>query len=161
MPAVQPPEAVEPYEYLSSGGEQVFSFWENVERRPVRLAGESPDAPVIREWIRFRPVACFEDPFVDAARALIPLDTYGFPAAYRRYRTWEYLAPNLDTGIWLHRFSPTCEWLLVEQECAVAAHGLMGVSGRVWDAHGALLASGGAQLCCISNPGGATSLPSR
>jgi acyl-CoA thioesterase len=55
----------------------------------------------------------------------------------------------LDTSVWLHRFSPACEWLLIEQECTVAAHGLMGVSGRVWDTDGGLLASGGAQLCCV------------
>lgn len=152
MPSVQQPEGVEPYEYLSDSGEQVFRFWENVERRPVRVAGEERDAPVVREWVRFRPVARFDDPFVDAARALILLDTFGFPAAYRRYRSWEYLAPNLDTSVWWHRFEPNSEWLLIEHECAVAAHGLMGVSGRVWSEDGKLLASGAAQLCCV--PGG-------
>ena len=67
---------------------------------------EQDRSPVLREWTRFRPTACFEDPFVDAARSLILLDTFGFPAAYQRYRSWDYLAPNLDTSLWLHQFNP-------------------------------------------------------
>jgi acyl-CoA thioesterase len=41
------------------------------------------------------------------------------------------------------------EWLLIDHECPVAGDGLLGVSGRVWDASGRLLSTGGAQLCCI------------
>jgi acyl-CoA thioesterase len=148
MPDVPPPEEVEAYEYVPAPGRPAFRFWENVERRPV-LAAAKDRSPVVREWTRFRPMACFEDPFVDAARALILLDTFGFPAAYQRYRSWEYLAPNLDTSVWLHRFNPACEWLLVDHQCTVAEHGLMGVSGNVWDTEGRLLASGSAQLCCV------------
>lgn len=151
MPAVPEPTQVEPYEYVPARGRPAFRFWENVERRPVR-SGAEDRSPVLREWTRFRPSACFEDPFVDAARCLILLDTFGFPAAHQRYRSWDYLAPNLDTSLWLHRFNPTCEWLLVDHECSVAADGLMGVSGRIWDTEGRLLATGAAQLCCIENP---------
>jgi acyl-CoA thioesterase-2 len=151
MPIVPPPEEVEAYEYVPAPGRTAFSFWENVERRPIVAAAEDR-APVVREWTRFRPVACFEDPFLDAARSLILLDTFGFPAAHRRHRSWDYLAPNLDTSLWLHRFNPICEWLLVDHECTIAADGLMGVSGRIWDTKGTLLATGAAQLCCIENP---------
>jgi acyl-CoA thioesterase-2 len=129
-----------------------FSFWNNVERRPVeQSATQGPASAALREWARFQPTACFEDPFLDAARSLILLDTFGFPAAYQHYRSWKYLAPNLDTSAWFHRPAPGCEWLLIDHECTVAADGLMGVSGRVWDTDGRLLASGSAQLCCIAN----------
>lgn len=156
VPSVPPPEDLEVYEHTGTPDGRRFRFWENVERRPV-APGEMGEhhgelAPVLREWTRFRPLACFEDPFLDAARSLILLDTFGFPAAYQRYRSWEYLAPNLDTSLWLHCFNPKSEWLLVDHECTVAAHGLMAVSGRVWDIEGALLATGAAQLCCIENP---------
>jgi acyl-CoA thioesterase II len=151
MPEVPPPEQVDPYEYVPAPGRPAFRFWENVERRPIPT--ENQDRfPVLREWTRFRPTACFKDPFVDAARSLILLDTFGFPAAYQRYRSWDYLAPNLDTSLWLHQFNPSCEWLLVDHECSVAADGLMGVSGKIWDTDGRLLATGAAQLCCIDNP---------
>jgi acyl-CoA thioesterase len=155
-PVVPSPEDLETYRRQGDSQHPAFSFWNNVERRPVEQSAigepteESP-APVLREWARFQPTACFEDPFLDAARPLILLDTYGFPAAYRKYQSWEYLAPNLDTSVWFHHFNPGCEWLLIDHECIVADHGLMGVSGRVWDIHGRLLATGSAQLCCIPN----------
>jgi acyl-CoA thioesterase II len=155
-PDVPPPADLETYQRVGDQKHPAFSFWENVERRPIDQGEisettESRSAPVLREWARFRPRACFEDPFLDAVRALILLDTYGFPAAYRKYRSWEYLAPNLDTSVWFHHFSPACEWLLIDHECIVADRGLMGVSGRVWDTDGRLLATGSAQLCCIPN----------
>jgi acyl-CoA thioesterase II len=156
VPDVPAPAELETYQRLADPRHPAFSFWDNVERRLVEQSAtgepseESP-APVLREWARFRPRACFEDPFLDAARSLILLDTYGFPAAYRKYRSWEYLAPNLDTSVWFHHFNPGCEWLLIDHECIVADHGLMGVSGKVWDTDGRLLATGSAQLCCIPN----------
>lgn len=149
-------EELKTYEQLRSNTRPPrFSFWRNVERRPIaqEASGEST-APAIREWTRFRPQPCFEDPFLDAARSLILLDTFGFPAAYQRYRSWDYLAPNLDMSIWFHHASPQCEWLLIDHECIAADHGLLGVSGRVWDTEGRLLATGSAQLCCIPNGGG-------
>lgn len=153
-PEAPPPEGLKNYEELVPAGKRPpFRFWDNVERRPiVQAMTDEPSAPVVRQWTRFRPRACFEDPFVDAARALVLLDTYGFPAAYQRYRSMGYLAPNLDTSAWFHHFSPTCEWLLIDHECSVADRGLMGVSGNVWDTGGRLLATGSAQLCCVPNP---------
>lgn len=150
-PKVPAPETLKSYEELLPPGRRPpFSFWNNVERRPVEQARtDESKEPVLREWTRYRPRACFEDPFLDAARALILLDTFGFPAAYKRYRSWEYLAPNLDTSAWFHHFNPECEWLLIDCECSVADRGLMGVSGKVWDTEGRLLATGSAQLCCI------------
>ncbi len=150
MPSVAQPDELKVYEHVLAPGRRAFRFWENVERRPV-LADADDRSPIVREWTRFRPTPCFDDPFVDASRALILLDTFGFPAAYQRYRSWEYLAPNLDTSVWLHRFNPACEWLLVDHQCTVAEHGLMGVNGTVWDTNGRLLASGSAQLCCVPN----------
>jgi acyl-CoA thioesterase len=150
-PEVPRPETLKTYEELLPAEQRPgFSFWNNVERRPIdQSASREPAAPVLREWARYRPRACFDDPFLDAARALILLDTYGFPAAYRRYRSMKYLAPNLDTSAWFHHANPSCEWLLIDSECGVADRGLMGVDGRVWDTDGRLLATGSAQLCCI------------
>jgi acyl-CoA thioesterase II len=158
-PEVPPPERLRSTDELWGERERPpFRFWENVERRPIDqtwtpVAGESRPA-VVREWIRFRPGACFDDPFVDAARSLILLDTYGWPAAYRTYRDGPYIAPNLDTSAWFHQFSPRSEWLLIDHACAIGSHGLLGVGGRVWDEHGRLLAGGGAQLCCMPAPTG-------
>jgi acyl-CoA thioesterase-2 len=148
-PDVPPPDDLDTYDRQAAEDHPRFSFWENLERKLVKRSTNDPRAPVVREWLRFQPTACFEDPFLDASRSLILLDTFGFPAAYRRYRSWEYMAPNLDTSAWFHYFSPASEWLLIDHECTVAADGVMGVSGRVWDVDGRLLATGAGQLCCV------------
>ena len=154
MPNVAPPEELSSIEKLLQESERPpYRFWENIERRPIdqTLTTESQPA-IVREWTRFRPQASFNDPFIDGARSLILLDTYGWPAAYRTHRDGPYIAPNLDTSIWFHHFSPSSEWLLIDHECLIGNQGLLGVSGRVWDREGRLLATGGAQLCCIPAP---------
>jgi acyl-CoA thioesterase II len=127
-----------------------FKFWNNIEARPTNpTIPDKPQPAIARDWIRFQPRACFEDVFVDAARSLILLDTYGWPAAWRAHPDNKFIAPNLDTSIWFHRFSPQSEWLLIDHECPIATGGLLGVQGRVWDIDGQLLATGSAQLCCV------------
>ena len=66
-----------------------------------------------------------------------------------KHRGVDFVAPNLDTAVWLHQSAPLGEWLLIDHESPVAADGLIGVSGRVWDSRGGLIASGGAQLYAI------------
>jgi acyl-CoA thioesterase len=133
-----------------------FPFWKNLETRPIspeRFDEEPrPREPVWREWYRFRPRATFEDPFLDAGRALLLLDTLSWPAASQPHPNAPFRAPNLDVTAWFHRADPKSEWLLADHECAVAEDGLMGTTARVWSRDGRLLASGGAQLFCVPAP---------
>jgi acyl-CoA thioesterase II len=160
-PVVPPPAALKSTDELWAAEQRPpFRFWDNLERRPVdqrftpRAPTSEPRDPVVQEWTRFRPVASFEDPFLDAARSLILLDTYGWPAAFRAHRDGAFIAPNLDTSAWFHQFSPRSEWLLIDHQCSVGARGLLGACGRVWDPEGRLLATGNSQLCCIpAQPG--------
>lgn len=153
-PEVDPPERSEPIERRAKNGSQLYAFWSNVScRRPrVEESGESESQPRIREWVRFEPTATFEDPFIDAARPLILLDTFGWPAVWMKHRGADFVAPNLDTAVWFHQPTTESDWLLVDHEAAVAADGLIGVNGRIWDTEGHVLASGGAQLYCIPRP---------
>lgn len=147
-PEVTPPDASRPVGRLKDG-KPIFRFWNNVTcRRPDWDAAGEPSA-IVREWVRFEPASCVDDPFIDAARPLILLDTFGWPAVYQKYKGVDYTAPNLDTYVCFHQFATQAEWLLVDHECPVAGDGLLGVNGRVWTADGRLLASGSAQLCCI------------
>ena len=147
-PSVDSPEGSELVERRAKDGSQLYAFWDNVScRRPAVEAGDSE--PRIREWVRFEPRAAFEDPFVDAGRPLILLDTFGWPAVWMKHRGADYVAPNLDTAVWFHHPPAASEWLLVDHESPTAAEGLIGVNGRVWDVEGRLIASGGAQLYCI------------
>ncbi len=152
-PDVPRPDELKTLDELIGTQARHFPFWDNVERCPVPQELPEPGGdPVVRDWARFRPTPCFDDPFLDAARSLILLDTYGYPASWQKYRDDQIGAPNLDTAAWFHRASPGCEWLLIEEECATADRGLLGVGGRVWDTDGRLLASGGAQLVCLGPP---------
>jgi len=156
-PDVPPPGELRTIEELYAETERPsFPFWENIERRPIdQSTSTEPGPAIVREWARFRPDPCFDDPFLDASRSLILLDTYGWPAAYRMYRDRSMVAPNLDTSAFFHRFTtPSSPWLLIDHESIVAHRGLLGVSGRVWNSDGQLLATGSAQLCCLPGPPG-------
>ena len=157
-PAVPPPESLANIETIVrerglEGGPR-FPFWSNLESRPVDPARvgppRAPAPPAWLEWFRFRPRATFADPWVDAGRALLLIDTMSWPAAVQPHNPEpRYTAPNLDVTAWFHRAEPLCEWLLAEHACAVAEGGLMGTTARIWSPRGALLATGGAQLFCV------------
>jgi acyl-CoA thioesterase II len=148
-PAVAPLEDSEPIRRIKDG-KLLFPYWGNFScRRAESVEGgaEEPEGrAAIREWVRFEPVASFADPFLEAARPLVLLDTYGWPAAWQRYGEKTRVAPNLDTAAWFHHADPDSEWLLIDEECHRAGDGLLAVAGRVWSQSGRLLASGGAQL---------------
>ena len=64
-----------------------FPFWNNLDAKPLQFEEEwPPDGPAPacwQEWLRFRPTATFEDPWVDAARSVILVDLPSWPSAHR------------------------------------------------------------------------------
>jgi acyl-CoA thioesterase len=134
-----------------------YPFWNNLEGRPADPAawqdGRPSRDPVVREWYRFQPLARFADPFVDAGRALILIDTMVWPASCQHHVAPAFLAPSLDVVAWFHRTTHDAEWLLADASSPVADAGLIGGTVRVWDAGRRLVASGGAQLLCVPQPG--------
>ena len=158
MPSAAPPEALKSTDELIPEADkaQRHRFWANFEVRPLAWVPwneRTPQRPVWREWYRFRPRATFDDPFVDAARSLLLIDTISWPAACLPHVPQnEYLAPSLDVSVQFHRAAPTSPWLLCEATAPIAQHGLIGGQTRVWSAEGHLLASGVGQLLCRPNP---------
>ena len=158
MPPVPLPSQLKSMEELvpPQALQQRFRFWENLECRPIAWVPweqRTPGAPAWCEWYRFRPRATCDDPFADAARSLLLIDTMGWPAACRAHRRDNgYVAPSLDVNAQFHHLAPECEWLLVDAVAPVAAHGLIGGQARVWSVDGKLLASGGGQLLCRPAP---------
>jgi acyl-CoA thioesterase II len=129
-------------------------FFDNLDQHPLGWHDEwppsGPEDPLARWWMRFRPAARFDDPWVDACRLLIPIDTHGWPAASLAHAHLEPLpavAVTIDLSVRFHRPADD-EWLLVETVSPIAADGLVAATGRVWDRAGALLASGGQTLLC-------------
>lgn len=157
MPDVPRPEDVPSFEERRPGEKAFYPFWENVEAREVTWTSEGdahPAPPVWRAWLRFRPTATFADPFLDAGRALLLLDTMCWPAAVKPYMRDEltHLAPSLDVAAQFHQLAPGDEWLLCDAAAPVAAGGLIGANSRIWTRNGRLLATGGQQMLCRPVP---------
>ena len=80
----------------------MFPFWNNLECRPCDWIDDWEHRPpgVFHEnaWYRFRPTPTFADPFLDAGRALLVLDTVLWPVAARGH-------PGATTGT---RRASTC-----------------------------------------------------
>jgi acyl-CoA thioesterase II len=129
------------------------AFWENFEARitdPDRVGDRAtPRPPRFTEWYHLQPRATFDDPWVDAGRYVVLVDTLSWPAAVRPHLPTEYIAPSLDVMVWFHRALPEEPWLLAEHVSPVGHGGLLGTHGRVWATDGTLLASGGSQLFCV------------
>lgn len=135
-----------------------FPFWTNFDVKPVWPERIQPGPrkayePVFREWYRFAPRASFDDAFLDAARALMMVDTASWIAASQPHPDSGFTAPNLDVTAWFHRAEPASEWLLMDHRSRVAEAGLMGTEASIWSESGRLLATGGAQLFCVQLPG--------
>ena len=167
-----PPPAVPAHEDLPSRAERVasipaeegpppFAFFDNLDMHPIGWIEDWPPPgpldPVTRSWLRFRPRSTFADPWVDACRLLIPLDTFGWPAASGAHAHLDPLpvvAVTVDLSVRFHRATDD-EWLLSEAVSPIATGGLAAATGRVWDQAGRLVASGEqTMLCRPATPGG-------
>jgi acyl-CoA thioesterase-2 len=136
-----------------AGAENPYrNFWSNIEERmPDQWFGrwsEHPIGPPVRQgWYRMRPRATFDDPFLDAARSIMIIDTLGWPAAVIAHEgIVPWAAPTIELSVRFHRLAPDAEWLFGETESPIAADGLLGSTARVWSQDGALLASGGQNM---------------
>jgi acyl-CoA thioesterase-2 len=151
-PEVPDPDALRSFEDLYVG-RPTYPFWLNIEGRPPDgdpWADGRPSRPAVyRQWYRFRPEPVFDDPFADAARALVLIDTLLWPAACQRHIDPGFMAPNLDVVAWFHRSAQGSPWLLADAAAPIAADGLVGGTVRIWSEDRRLVASGGAQLLCL------------
>ena len=103
--------------------------------------------PLWRSWNRFRPAAIFEDPFVDACRSLVLIDTMLYPAAAMTQEgAFPFVAPSMDLAVRFHSSASKSEWLLSSTETPVAAEGLLGGYAAVWSEDHRMIATGGQQM---------------
>ncbi len=153
MPEVPEPTTLRPMEERLPPDAPVYKFWGNLELRPTDWIDDwecrPPGQTRQHGWYRFRPRATFDDPFVDAARSLLVLDTSLWPAAARGHPgELAFYAPSLDVNLRLHAAEPESDWLLVDAFSPTARDGLIGGIASVWSQSGKLLATGGQQMLC-------------
>lgn len=156
LPDVEGPDTLPNARDLMEGSEPgpYRRFWSNFDERPLSWVANweerEPGDPVARGWYRYLPRDTFSDPFVDAGRALLLIDTMGWPAAVRAYRDRDmaYYAPSIDVAARFHALAPATPWLFVEARSPVAGDGLVAATVSVWGADGMLLATGGQQMLC-------------
>ena len=139
-PEVPPPSEVPSWEErmadVDPADRPPFRFWNNIEHRPLQWRDDwpppEPASPEGRWWFRFRPTPLFDDPWVDACRLLIPVDTMGWPAAFPAHAHVdppEVIAPTVDLSAHFHRPATGEEWLLCDAVSPVAAGGLVVTAG--------------------------------
>lgn len=154
MPDVPEPETLRTAadRLAEAGIEPLFKFWDNFEQRPVNWVDDwenrAPAAPVAGDWYRYVPRPTFADPWLDACRSLILLDTMGWPAATRLHVNNPYIAPSIDLSVAFHRARPDEPWLYAQATVPSASGGLVACESRVWARDGTLLAVGAGQLLC-------------
>jgi acyl-CoA thioesterase II len=155
MPTVPPPSELKSFLDLWAGPLDDVPFWRNIDSRivyPERINNEDKAFdPTVVEWFRFEPTATFDDPFADACRLVILMDTFAWPAGANPHprNTRQYQGVNLDVVAWFHDSAQASPWLLCDYESPLARAGLVGGHGRVWSEDGRLLATGGAQILCL------------
>jgi acyl-CoA thioesterase II len=154
MPEVPDPEPLRSVSdrMAEAGIEPMYKFWDNFDQRPTTWIDDwenrQPAPPVAADWYRFVPRSTFDDPWLDACRAVILLDTLGWPAACRLHTHPAYIAPSIDLSIGFHRSRPDEPWLFAQASCPSAAGGLIACESRIWARDGTLLAVGASQLLC-------------
>jgi len=158
-PEVAGPDELRPVEELvPEDAPPPYPFWNNLESRPLEFRKDWPPPgplpPEWRTWARFRPTATFEDPWVDACRAVVLIDVQSWPSATGPH-AWQmppFIAPSLDLYVAFHEPCPGEPWLLADGHAPAAGDGLIGWTGRLWSPGRRLVASGGGQALCRRLP---------
>jgi acyl-CoA thioesterase-2 len=102
-----------------------------------------PQAPVAAGWVRLRGQVTFSDPFTDAGRAMVALDSFPIMAAQMPHLgTAAVFLPSLDFTVRFHEFAPNSEWLYCQAESPIASEGVLLTGGKVWSQDGKLVATG-------------------
>lgn len=152
MPAVDIPRGLATVAERMPEGPS-FPFWDNLECRPCDWIDDWDNRPPGQfqenAWYRFRPTATFDDPFIDAGRSVLVLDTVLWPVAMRGHPDdFGWYAPSIDVQARFHALAPESEFLLTDAHSPSAHDGLVGGVGAVWSEAGRLLATGGQQMLC-------------
>jgi len=158
LPSLPDPNGLPTWEELFPD-DPPFDFISRVDQRPIKTmskSGDAPRDPELTGFYRFKDNHAVEDPFVDAARPILLLDTFGWMAQYPAHPEDDpspWIAPNIDYYYRFFRSTSHADWLHMTVSADIAEGGLMGTNGAIHDASGKLLITGHSQLMCLPRPG--------
>jgi acyl-CoA thioesterase II len=157
MPEVPHPHELKAFEELVDVGDVSNPIWQHIlEGRPIfdrppdkeppwTFEDFEPGPPQVKEWIRLRTHGAFDDPFVEAARFLMPIDWMVSNAAFRPHEGTMLWLPTMELTAAFHDLSSGSEWMLADCESPVARGGFAWGEAKIWSEKGTLMATG-AQL---------------
>ncbi len=155
MPDVPMPQGLKSTDQIE-GALATQPFWANLEQRSidgVHWQQRESGTPRQRDWLRFREFDDYDNSFLNAARAVVLLDSYAWPAAaHAHVGEPEYIAPTLALSTEFHT-GHFGEWLLSDAYAPVASDGRISFHNRLWTQQGTLVASGSGTLSCRPRPG--------
>jgi acyl-CoA thioesterase-2 len=159
------PDELKSIAELMAGEERPGRFWRNFDQKPLSWTPPEqwppppPIEPRMQQWFKFAPTATFHDPWVDACRTIVMLDTWQWPAASRAHvhrgpEEQPYIAPSMNLAAHFHHPAPASEWLFVDARGPIAEGGLMAGEAALWSDDRQLVATGSSQMLCRPVPRG-------
>lgn len=130
-----------------------YKFWDNFSIRTLQPDFDSTrksNGGIAPNWFKFEPEIALDDPFLNAARSVLLIDTLQWPAAVMAHDAGmiSHVAPSLDLTVHFHDSTCQSQWLFCEATTKYAGQGLIAGAAAVWDVNGTILASGGSQSMC-------------
>jgi acyl-CoA thioesterase len=130
----------------------VLPVFRSLEERPVDW--NSPRKwrqrnPEQTAWFRYPGASDHADPYLAAARSLVPISMMPAFAAMMPHSVWhanmDQFATTTRLAVNFHNALPS-DWLLVRGEAPVAGGGIISGTAKAWNEDGKLLATGITQL---------------
>lgn len=157
-PPLPQPDSLPPYAEVYPD-EPVYPFIDRLGFRPLNPLPHDASAPIsepeVSGFFQLKPRARHADPFIDAARICLLIDTYAWLATYPAHPSAgpsPWIAPNLDFYYRFHRPTSNHDWLYLKTRADLAEGGLIAAEGEIRCPDGKLLARGASQLICYPRP---------
>ncbi len=162
----QPPTLVDPLsrplagEAMRADGTEppnILAIWDMRAPEFGDATGGDPEAWF---WARLGPAVTYDNPFLEAARYALSLDSHA-PAVLHRLGAWgpgrreiPWGFSNLDSLIHFHQPSGT-DWVYAEYRVLTGSDGLVSTQAQAWSSEGNLLATAMSQVAFFPlRPGG-------